>query len=200
MRLQLFGSLPHGCEHGESIRRLNAIFSNLIWEASSTSTLSPEDLIAFFDSGGPAKAFLEQRADHRYCMQASAAPAQLAGVRMAPSAMARSHSHSSHFARQRQTLTDPTIRGGAVLCILHGFAILAEWQGKGLGHALFTRVHAYAFQMAQIVAMQQRLPTTVPLFEFRVHEGCCFRSPRALAVYQANCATITYHRQDSVGD
>ena len=45
--------------------------------------------------------------------------------------------------------------------------------------------------MAQIVVMQQQLPTAVPQFEFRVHEGCCFRSPRALVVYQANGATVT---------
>ena len=165
-------------------------FADLLWLRTNELTLLPDELTCFFDSGA-AKTFLEQPAHRRYIVQASRAPDRVTvdtdKKSDAPLAMALFSLHS--------TSSDPRIRHGSVVCILRGFTVTDEWQGRGLGRELFGKVHAYAFELAQLLAIAERangynLPEA-PVLDFRLHEGCCFREPRALLVYQRNGASVT---------
>ena len=163
---------------------------DLEWVLSAELTLDPDKLLAFFDSGA-ARAFLEERTDRRFMVQASPRPfhgavdADTASAE--PCAVALFTLHS--------TSTDPTVRHGAVHTVLRGLSVNDEWQGLGLGHVLFQKVHSYAFDMAQLLVAAERLSgynlPENPVFDFRIHGGCCFREPRALLVYHRNGATVT---------
>ena len=170
-------------------------FADLTWVATNDLPLPADELAAFFDSGAAQK-FLELPAGCQYVVQATGPPGRLSSqtdgsqtdetsdVRMA---MAIFTLHS--------TTTDPKIRNGSVVCILRGLAVNPGCRGGGLGHALFGRVHSYAFEQAQLVTTAERangydLPPA-PVFDFRLHPGCCFREPRALLIYQRNGASIT---------
>ena len=168
-----------------------APFAELTWHYSNSSPLPPDELATFMESGS-SNEFSKQPVNRRYCVQASAPhvkdlPGADGTTLGAPVALALFSLHSIS--------TDPTIRRGAVVCILRGFAVDSRWQGQGLGKALFSRLHSYSFQLAQVLALSEYKAgyrqEQVAAFDFRLHSGCCFRSPRALMVYQRNGASIS---------
>ena len=121
-----------------------APFAELTWQYSNSSPLPPDELATFMESGS-SNEFSKQPVNRRYCVQASAPhgkdlPGADGTTLGAPVALALFSLHSIS--------TDPTIRRGAVVCILRGFAVDSRWQGLGLGKALFSRLHSYSFQLA----------------------------------------------------
>ena len=77
-----------------------------------------------------------------------------------------------------------------VKCTLVGLAVASHMRGKGVGQALFERTHAEAFKVAQRKVLENKTSSGC-FFDFRLHQGACFRHPIALCLYHRNGASVS---------
>ena len=169
-------------------------FAEWKWRCASGALLSDDELRTQLVSGATST-YLVQAASAQYSVHGNPPPGPTTpGTEPgSPAALAIFTLHSPS--------SDPAVRANEVVCVLRGFQVQTAYKRQGLGHALFRRVHAFAFQMAQLRSIAEHImpadagsksnSAKPDSFLFRLHEGCCFRSPAALLVYQRNGATVT---------
>jgi GNAT superfamily N-acetyltransferase len=87
------------------------------------------------------------------------------------------------------TAVSASTRTRVVTCTLVGLAVAENLRRQGIGQALFERTHAEAFRSAQLRVLGAKSISGV-LFDFRLHDGTCFKNPAALRLYQNNGARV----------